>query len=241
MWLFKQRDWGQKCPFSCINKYNHKQSSMNKVSVQALNECFSVSGEDFILIDDSDYEQPRINQPWNKGKKGLFKHTEETRRKYSETRKGKKVHSEEWKKHLSEKMNGNTYGLGVKPSPETIKKRSEKLKGRVISEEQKKKLSDAHKGKKLTEEHKKKISKVNKGKKLSDEHKRKIKETNKNREVMCNVLWTIENIHTKETIQVINLSEWCRNNNLSSGTLNRTQTHTKHHKGYKIISKTLVE
>ncbi len=29
LWLFKQRDWGQKCPFSCINKYNHKQSSMN--------------------------------------------------------------------------------------------------------------------------------------------------------------------------------------------------------------------
>jgi len=28
---------------------------MNKVSVQALNECFNVSGEDFILVDDSDY------------------------------------------------------------------------------------------------------------------------------------------------------------------------------------------
>jgi len=214
---------------------------MNKVSVQSLNECFNISGDDFIWVDNSDYEQPKINQPWNKGKKGLFKHSEETKRKYSEVRKGKKVHSEEWKKQLSKRMNGNTYGLGVKPSPETLKKRSEKLKGRVMSEEQKKKLSDAHKGKKLTEEHKKNIGKVNKGKKLSDEHKRKIKEANKNREVICNVLWTIENIHTKETIQVINLSEWCRNNNLSSGTLNRTQTHTKHHKGYKIISKVLVE
>jgi len=26
LWLFKQRDLGQKCPFSCINNYNHKQS-----------------------------------------------------------------------------------------------------------------------------------------------------------------------------------------------------------------------
>ena len=167
-------------------------------------------------------------------------HTEETKRKYSETRKGKKVHSEEWKKHLSERMKGNKFGLNKKPTPETIKKRSEKLKGRVMSEEQKKKLSDAHKGKKLTEEHKRNISKVNKGKKLTDDHKRKIREANRNREVICNVLWTIENIYTKEVIQVINLSEWCRNNSLSSGTLNRTQTHTKHHKGYKIISKVLV-
>lgn len=214
---------------------------MNKVSVQSLNECFNVSGEDFIWVDDSDYEQPKICQAWNKGKKGLYKHSEETKRKYSEVRKGKKVHSEEWKEQLSKRMKGNTYRLGKKASPESLKKRSEKLKGRVLSEEQKKKLSDAHKGKKLTEEHKKNISKANKGKKLSDEHKRKIKETNKNREMICNVLWTIENIHTKEIIQVINLSEWCRNNNLSSGTLNRTQKHTKHHKGYRINSKVFVD
>lgn len=30
---------------------------MNKVSVKSLNECFNVSGEDFIWIDDNDYEQ----------------------------------------------------------------------------------------------------------------------------------------------------------------------------------------
>ncbi len=29
---------------------------MNKVSVQSLNECFNVSGEDFILVDESDCE-----------------------------------------------------------------------------------------------------------------------------------------------------------------------------------------
>jgi hypothetical protein len=52
---------------------------MNKVSVQSLNECFNVSGEDFIAWDD-DYEQPKICQPWNKGKTGLYKHSEETKK-----------------------------------------------------------------------------------------------------------------------------------------------------------------
>jgi hypothetical protein len=52
---------------------------MNKVSVQSLNECFNVSGEDFIAWDD-DYEQPKICHPWNKGKTGLYKHSEETKK-----------------------------------------------------------------------------------------------------------------------------------------------------------------
>jgi hypothetical protein len=169
------------------------------------------------------------------------KYSEKTKQKLSELRKGKKVHSEEWKKIQSEKMKGNTYGLGIKPSPETLRKRSEKLKGRVMSEEQKKRLSDAHKGKKLTEEHKKNISKASKGRKPSEETKRKLREINKNRKLICNIIWTIENIHTKELFEIINLNEWCRNNNLSSGTLNRTQNHIRQYKGYRIISKSFVE
>jgi hypothetical protein len=169
------------------------------------------------------------------------KASKETKRKMSELRKGKSIHSEEWKKQQSEKMKGNKFGLDVKPSPETIEKRSVALKGRLKSEEHKKKLSESHKGKKLTEEHRKNISKVNKGKKLTEDHKRKIAEANKNREVVCKILWTIENIHTKETFQVINLSEWCRNNNLSPGTLNRTQKDIKQYRGFRIISKILEE
>jgi len=169
------------------------------------------------------------------------KASEKTKKKLSEMRRGKKVHSEEWKKQQSEKMKGNTYGLGKKPSPETLKKMSESQKGRVISEEQKKKLSEAHKGKKLTEEHKKNIGKASKGRKLSEETKRKLREINKNRKFICNILWTIENIHTEELFEIVNLNEWCRNNNLSSGTLNRTQNHIKQYKGYRIISKSFVE
>jgi group I intron endonuclease len=81
---------------------------MNKVSVQSLNECFNLSGEDFIAWDDSDYEQPKICQPWNKGKSGLYQHTEETLQLMSENQRGSrntfygKTHSEKtkstWKK-----------------------------------------------------------------------------------------------------------------------------------------------
>lgn len=70
---------GQKCPSFDINNNAKDKAVMNKVSVQSLNECFNVSGEDFIWIDD-DYEQPLFNQPWNKGKRGLYKHSEETKK-----------------------------------------------------------------------------------------------------------------------------------------------------------------
>jgi hypothetical protein len=169
------------------------------------------------------------------------KASKETKKKLSEIRKGKKIHSEEWKKKQSEKMKGNTFGLGIKPSKETLKKRSKALEGKIPSEEVKKKMSESHKGKKLTEEHKKNIGKVNRGKKLSEETKRKLSECNKNRKIVYNIKWTIEDINTGEILEIINLNEWCRNNNLSSGTLNRTQRHTKQYKGWRIISKTFVE
>ena len=168
------------------------------------------------------------------------KASQKTKQKLSKIHKGRK-HTEEWKKIQSERMKGNTYGLGIKPSLETLRKRSEKLKGKVFSEKHKAKLSAAHKGKTLSEEHKRKLSEVNKGKTLSEETKRKLKEINKNRKFVCNIIWTIENIHTKELFEVTNLNEWCRTNNLSSGTLNRTQNHLKQYKGYRIISKSFVE
>ena len=169
------------------------------------------------------------------------KSSEETKKKLSEMRRGKKIHSEEWKKSMSEKMKGNKLGLGCRFPEEQRKRMSDAQKGRKLSEEHKKKLSLSHKGKKLSEEHKKNISKVNKGKKLSEEHKKKISEGQKNIKRNYKVLWTIENIYTKEIVQVINLNKWCRDNNLSSGTMNRTQNHIKSYKGFRIISKALID
>ena len=46
---------GQKCPSFDINNNAKDKAVMNKVSVQSLNECFNIPGEDFIWVDD-DYE-----------------------------------------------------------------------------------------------------------------------------------------------------------------------------------------
>lgn len=115
------------------------------------------------------------------GQKG-YHHTEEAKKRISETHKGRHV-SEETKKKISE------YFKGKPRSKETIEKVSKALKGRKswnkgkhLSEEQKRKLSDAHKGKKLgprSEETKRKISEANKGKKRTDEQKRKMSEAHK--------------------------------------------------------------
>ena len=80
------------------------------------------------------------------GQKG-YHHTEEAKKRISETHKGRQV-SEETKKKISE------YFKGKPRSKETIEKMSKSLKGRKtwnkgkhLSDENKKKLSDAHKGK----------------------------------------------------------------------------------------------
>lgn len=67
-------------------------------------------------------------------------HSEEHRRKISETMKGKH-RSEETKKKISEAKKGHSH------SEEAIRKMSEAHKGHSHSEETRKKLSEAHKGK----------------------------------------------------------------------------------------------
>ena len=158
------------------------------------------------------------------------KASQKTKQKLSKIHKGRK-HTEEWKKIQSERMKGNTYGLGRKHSPDSLKKMSESQKGKKVSEEAKRKMSESGKVKIFSEEHRKNIGKASEGR----------KGINKNRKFVCNIIWTVENIHTKELFEVTNLNKWCRTNNLSSGTLNRTQNHLKQYKGYRIISKSFVE
>ena len=70
----------------------------------------------------------------NRGKKGLFHHSEEVKQKISEKAKGRKC-SEETKLKISET------GKGRKRSEETKRKMSKSFKGRKLSEEHKQKLS----------------------------------------------------------------------------------------------------
>ena len=120
------------------------------------------------------------------------KHSEETKKKISESHKGLK-HSEETKKKLSELRKGKIpWNKGISPSADTKQKMSNSLKGikrGPRSEEHKKKLSEALKGKAgnkkgfhHSEETKKKISEARKGRSghpMSEENKKKLLEINK--------------------------------------------------------------
>lgn len=115
------------------------------------------------------------NIPWNKGRKGVQKHSEETRRKMSEGHKGQIP----WNRGLTKKTDKRVLMQSLKvtgrPSP---------LTGRKHSEERRRKNSESHKGQipwnkgiPRRQETKDKISKKKIGVKhgpLSEEHKRKL-------------------------------------------------------------------
>ena len=75
--------------------------------------------------------------------------------------------------------------LGIKHSIEDNRKNSERLRGRVFSDETRRKISEAKAGVPLTEEHRKKLSQIKKGKGIghfvSEETRRRIGEANKRR------------------------------------------------------------
>lgn len=75
-------------------------------------------------------------RPWNTGKKGVFKHTEEEKRKISEAGKGNKHRlgkklSIEHKKRISEANKGHKHNVGRKASKEVREKMSIAQKLRV--------------------------------------------------------------------------------------------------------------
>ena len=124
---------------------------------------------------------------------GAGTHSEETRRKISESKKGKKP-SIETRRKLSEARTGEKNHLyGKKHSPETRRKISVAGKGRVPSEETRRKLSEAGKGRIPhnkgvfgrchSKETRRKISEGQKGKTLSEETKRKISEAKEGKPV----------------------------------------------------------
>jgi len=105
--------------------------------------------------------------PWNKGKKGVFKHSEKTKREMSKMRMGKRSfwHTEEWKKKMSKRMSGEKNPMFGK----RITGSKHQMYGKHHSEESKRKMSLSKKGQ----------IPHNKGKPSSEESKRKNSETNK--------------------------------------------------------------
>ena len=109
---------------------------------------------------------------WNKGKKGIFHHSEETKREMSEANKGK--------------IPWNKGKKGIfHHSEETKREISEANKGKKASEDARRKNSKAHKGKKMSEEAKKKMSESHKGKQVGEKNPMWGKSSPNRRKVMC--------------------------------------------------------
>jgi len=146
------------------------------------------------------------NIPWNKGKHGLYKTSEETKQKIRNSHKGKKrsiEHTENWiKSHTGFKHSEETKGnwskqrKGIKQSKEHIRKRTESINGegngmfgKNIYKIWIEKYGDEEANKKL-EKFKEDISKINKGRKHTNISKQHMSIGQKNRKkkkcIYCN-------------------------------------------------------
>jgi len=97
-------------------------------------------------------------------------HTEESKRKISESNMGKEMpsHTEEWKRYMSEIMTGRVI------TEEWKQKLSDSNKGKLRSNETRQRISEVKEGTTHSEETKQKMSKAKIGKKKSEEMKKKI-------------------------------------------------------------------
>ena len=185
---------GQKCPLSCINKYNHKQSSMNNYYTYA-----------YLREDGTPYYigkgvGKRINEKYNRRAK-------KPKDKFRIIFLKQNLTEEEAFKHeiymiavfgrkdlgtgiLRNLTNGGEGCSGMVCSEKTKRKISESNKGRIMSDENRKKISNFMKEKDRTphtEETKTKMSKSHIGLIFTDEHRKNLSKSAKKRK------------HTEET------------------------------------------
>ena len=203
-WLAHLKKYGYDISTEIVGYYTNKDEcvkvattfSIDNNIVFAVNENNKKIWANQIIENGLDGGITRIN----------FKHSDETKRKIGAAHKGKKVSYEaieqgkqtrlknkkwrkvgEWNQSDAAKQKLREANLGKKQSAETIAKRSNTLKGHIVTTETKQKLRDANLGKKmsdetiqkmrnkvLTEEQKQHLREINLGKKASDETKKKL-------------------------------------------------------------------
>ena len=195
MWLFKSKEWEQKCSFSCINSITTNKKQMEYYTYAYLREdrtpYYIGKGEKNRIFNKSKgeikppkYKSRIIFLKQNLTEEEAFRHE-----KYMIAVFGRKDLKTGI---LRNKTNGGDGVSGYKHTEETKILISKSHKGKKLSEEHKKRVGDSLRGKKgkpLSDEAKKKLSlslkgrKVwNKGKTLSETHKQKISESSKGRQ-----------------------------------------------------------
>ncbi len=176
-------------------KENHYKEilSIHKTSEESLLEEASLVTWDLI---ESDLNiMNRI--PGGKGGTVGFKHSEEVRKKISESKKGLspseetrikiseslkgKTHSEKARRKMSEAQKGElNHFFGKTHSEKAKRKISEAQKGKVIQDETRRKMSESKKDKKLSEEHRRNLSESLKKYVITEEHKENIRKAMEN-------------------------------------------------------------
>lgn len=185
---------GGVCPHT--DEWNGKISKSNKLWYEQHPEYRQLISERM----SGNSPTPETRQKMSKAARNRVRlpHTEETKRKISNSNKGKKL-----PRHVIEKLRQNR--LGKKQSDETRLKRSKSMTGRILSEETKNKLRETWKrtrqsrvgwkhtpeniekirqastGVQFTQERKNKISSSLKGKPKTDAHRQKLQKINKGR------------------------------------------------------------
>lgn len=113
-----------------------------------------------------------------------------------------------------------------KVSQEARDKMSKANKGKIVSEETKRKQSLSHKGYKVKESTKQKLAQVRKGQRLPDSAYQKSRETNAKTYYFLSP--------NNELVKIVNMSQFCKLNNLSSIQMCIVnQGKQKHHKGWR--------
>ena len=238
MWLFKGKDWEQKCSFSSINSITTNKKQMEYYTYAYLREDGTPyyigkgSGKRIYKKTKNEIKPPKdksriIFLKQNLIEEEAFKHEIYmiavfgrkdlgTGILYNRTDGGDgssgAIRSLELRNKISKSLKDRTF------TPEHLEKISKSLKGNVISEETKQKISDKLKGRKLSEATKQKMSESRKGRIFTEETKEKLSRAKKGRAFNLKKYAIIDDVGNKYSISS-GLRNFCMQHKISYDTM----------------------